>query len=190
MADEKPIPTTTRQLAVSLPAGRPNFGIGADTYSIVMTGPDTNGAYAFIDMHIPPGGGPVPHAHACEEMFYVVEGEVEVFCHDQRVSAGVAAAVNIPGWAPHMFRNLTTVPARLLAVVSPAGLEAQFAEMGARLATRTTPPPPPSAADLAEMIQKLPEIAERYEARILPPGTFDHLLTAEELQSMKAADGR
>jgi mannose-6-phosphate isomerase-like protein (cupin superfamily) len=190
MADEKPIPTASRRLAVSLPRERPNFGVGADTYSIVMTGQETNGAYAFIDMHIPPGGGPVPHAHACEEMFYVVEGEVEVFCHDQRLSAGASAAVNIPGWAPHMFRNLATVPARLFAVVSPAGLEAQFAEMGAKLATRTTPPPPPSAAELEEMMRKLPGIAARYDARILPPDTFDHLLSAEELRSMKAAEGR
>jgi mannose-6-phosphate isomerase-like protein (cupin superfamily) len=190
MADEKLIQTTARQLAVSLPAERPNFGVGADTYSIVMKGSDTNGGYALIDMHVPPGGGPVPHAHACEEMFYVVEGQVEVFCQEQRVSAGVAAAVNIPGWAPHMFRNLATVPARLLAVVAPAGLEAQFAEMGVKLATRTTAPPPPSPEALAEMMRKLPGIAARYDARILAPDTFDHLLSGEELKAIKTAERR
>ena len=77
-------PTTTRKLAVSMPADRTNVCIGADTYSIVLGGSDTDEKLSFIDMHIPPGGGPIPHAHECEETFYVVEGEVTVFCHDAR----------------------------------------------------------------------------------------------------------
>jgi hypothetical protein len=82
MAEINTFPTTTRQLAVSLPSERTNVCVGADTYSIVLKGTDTDDKFSFIDMLIPPGGGPMPHAHECEEMFYVVEGEVAVFCHD------------------------------------------------------------------------------------------------------------
>jgi len=46
--EEETMPTTTRQLAVSLPDGRPNLAVGADTYSIVLTGADTANKYAFI----------------------------------------------------------------------------------------------------------------------------------------------
>ena len=51
---------TTRDLTVSLPADRVNVCVGADTYSIVIGGSDTDEKVSFIDMHIPPGGGPMP----------------------------------------------------------------------------------------------------------------------------------
>jgi hypothetical protein len=37
-----------------------------------------------------------------------------------------------------------------------------------------------SAGEQAELKRKLPAIAQRYQARILPPVTFDHLLSANE----------
>jgi len=189
MADDKTFPTTTRQLAVSLPAERTNVCVGADTYSIVLKGTDTDDKFSFIDMFIPPGGGPMPHAHECEEMFYVVEGEVAVFCHDRRTLATTGSAVNIPGWAPHVFHNLSSVPARLFCIVAAAGLEREFMEIGPRVATRTTPPPPVPREKKAEMKKKMPEIAKKYNARILPPDTFSHLMSTEELKLVAAADG-
>jgi mannose-6-phosphate isomerase-like protein (cupin superfamily) len=182
-------PTTTRKLAVSMPADRTNVCIGADTYSIVLGGSDTDEKLSFIDMHIPPGGGPMPHAHECEETFYVVEGEVAVFCQDERIAATPGSAVNVPGWAPHCFLNLSRVPARLFCIVSPAGLERQFMEMGPRVATRTTPPPPPDPEKLAELKENLPAIAARYKAKILPPDTFQHLMTAAEIKFVREANG-
>ena len=58
MSHQEPTPTTTRPLAVSVPSQRPNYAIGSDTYSFVLTGKEKAGVYALIDMHIPPGGGP------------------------------------------------------------------------------------------------------------------------------------
>ena len=182
-------PSTMRKLAVSLPADRPNVCVGPDTYSIILQAADTGERFSLIDMFVPPGGGPVPHAHEAEETFYVLEGEVAVFCHNARTAATPAAAVNIPGWAPHCFLNLSKVPARLLCIVSPAGLERQFMEMGPRVATRTTPPPPVEPSKLAELRQKLPRIAAKYNARILPHDTFDHLMTAEEIELVQEANG-
>ncbi len=189
MKEAKAIPTTTRPLAVSLPTDRPNVCVGADTYSIVMKGSDTNENFALIDMFIPPGGGPMPHAHECEETFYVLGGEVTVFCHDQRTVAMAEAAVNIPSWAPHCFRNLSSAPLRLLCIGAAAGLERLFLEIGPRVATRTTPPPPPDPDKLAELMRNLPLIAEKYNAHILPPDTFNHLMTAAELKLIEEASG-
>ena len=39
------------------------------------------------------------------------------------------------------------------------------------------------------MKKKMPAIAERYNARILPPDTFNHLMNKEELTLVAAADG-
>ena len=190
MSDQESTSTTTRPLAVSVPSKRPSYVVGCDTYSFVLTGKDTAGAYAFIDMLIPPGGGPMPHAHEFEEMFYVIEGEVEVFRHDARTTATPGSAINIPGWAPHVFKNLSpVVPARLFCVVVKSGLEELFAEIGTLVATRTTPPPHVDPAKKDEMMKKMPAIAARYHAKILPPTTFNHLMTEGELKIIKAANG-
>jgi mannose-6-phosphate isomerase-like protein (cupin superfamily) len=190
MSAQESLPPSTRPLAVSIPANRPNYVIGSDTYSFVLTGKETAGAYAFIDMLIPPGGGPIPHAHEFEEMFYVIEGEIEVFCRDARTTAVPGTAINIPSWAPHVFKNVSpVVPARMFCVVVKAGLEEQFAEIGTRVATRTTPPPPVDPAKKEEMMKKLPAIVARYHAKILPPDTFNHLMTEGELKIINAANG-
>ena len=39
----------------------PHIGLAGDTYTILLSGKDTNDKYCLIDMHIPPGGGPPPH---------------------------------------------------------------------------------------------------------------------------------
>ena len=55
----------------------PHIGLVGDTYTILVAGHDTAGRYCLIDMHIPPGGGPPRHRHDFEEMFSVLEGEIE-----------------------------------------------------------------------------------------------------------------
>jgi integrase len=35
-----------------------HLGIVGDTYTILLSGDDTDGRYCLVDMHIPPGGGP------------------------------------------------------------------------------------------------------------------------------------
>ena len=49
-----------------------------DTYTILLSGEDTNEKFCVIDMHVPPGGGPGPHRHDFEETFIVLDGDIEV----------------------------------------------------------------------------------------------------------------
>ena len=77
-----PIPPDNlqRKLAVARPnqdEKLPHIGLVGDTYTILLSGNDTNGRYCLIDMLIPPGGGPSPHRHDFEESFTVLEGEIE-----------------------------------------------------------------------------------------------------------------
>jgi len=46
--------------------GLRHLGIVGDTYTIPLSGDDTDGRYCLIDMHVPPGGGPPPHRHDFE----------------------------------------------------------------------------------------------------------------------------
>ena len=48
-----------------------------NTYAMLITGEQTNGRYCLIDMRVPDGGGPPPHRHDFEEMFTILEGEIE-----------------------------------------------------------------------------------------------------------------
>src|SRR5580692_4412115 len=78
-----PIPPDNlqRNLSVADPdhdQSLPHLGIVGDTYTILLSGDDTDGRYCLIDMHIPPGGGPPPHRHDFEESFTLLEGEIEV----------------------------------------------------------------------------------------------------------------
>src|SRR4051812_3569178 len=103
----------------------------ATTYTVLLSGEQTAGRFALIDMLIPAGAGPPAHRHEFEECFHVVEGSVAVTLReDPPVRLWAEETVNIPANAPHAFRNSGDVPARLLCTAVPAGLEAFFAEFG------------------------------------------------------------
>src|SRR5438105_2359371 len=105
-----------------------HLAVVGDTYTVLLSGEQTAGRFALLDMLIPPGGGPPPHRHDFEECFRVLEGSVEVQVRDLppvRLEAGESA--NIPANAPHTFRNAAPVPARLLCTAAPSGLEKYFA---------------------------------------------------------------
>jgi len=40
-----------------------HISVVGDTYRIIVSGKQSGGEYAIIDMQVPPGGGPPPHAH-------------------------------------------------------------------------------------------------------------------------------
>src|ERR1700675_2516505 len=109
----------------------PHLGVVGATYTILVTGADTAGKYTLIDMHVPPGGGPPPHRHDFEEMFTVLEGEVELSFRDEHLVAKAGETVNVPANAPHAFRNASGHAARLLCMCTPPGQEMFFSAVGA-----------------------------------------------------------
>ncbi len=145
----------------------PHIGLVGDTYTILLSGNDTDGRYCLIDMHIPPGGGPPPHRHDFEESFILLEGEIEATFRGEKSVLGVGETVNIPANAPHQFTNASQQPARLLCLCSPAGQEEFFREVGIPVASRTTPPPPLDAAAQAAFKAKSEALAPKYRTELL-----------------------
>ena len=150
-------------------SGLPHVALVGDVYTILVTGEQTGGRYALIDMFVPPGGGPPPHRHDFEEMFHVLEGEVELLFRGDGSIARAGATVNIPANAPHAFKNVADKPARLLCLVSPAGAEQFFLEIGDRVATRTGPLPALDEGARAERAAKAKRLAPKYKSEILAP---------------------
>jgi quercetin dioxygenase-like cupin family protein len=162
----------SRNLTVARPdsdESLPHLGLVGDTYTILISGDDTAGKYTLIDMHVPPGGGPPPHRHDFEEMFSVLEGEVEVTFRGETVNARAGETINVPANAPHGFRNTSGGPSRLLCLCAPAGQDAFFTAVGEPVQTRTEPPPPLDAAAQAAFIAKAQSLAPQYLTELLPP---------------------
>ena len=151
----------------------PHIGLVGDTYTILVAGSDTAGKYTLIDMHVPPGGGPPPHRHDFEEMFTVLEGEVEVTFRGETVVARQGETINVPANAPHAFTNLSDTPSRLLCFCAPAGQEEFFTLVGQPVTTRTQAPPPLSPDEQAAFIAKSLSLAPEYKTELLPPPNLD-----------------
>ena len=178
MADLKPtVPIPADDPSRSLSVARPDddsaplvrLSIAGDTYTLLVTGKDSAGQYCLIDMHIPPGGGPPPHRHDFEEMFSVLEGEIELVFRGAKAIARAGETVNIPANAPHSFKNVSAKPARLLCMCTPAGQDEFFLEIGDRVATRTAPPTPLRETEASARRTKARSLAAKYRTELLPP---------------------
>ncbi len=176
MSDPKPasIPADDieRSLAVARPdeaQSLPHIGLVGDTYTILLSGEQTAGRFTAIDMHVPPGGGPAPHRHDFEEMFTVLEGEVEATFRGQKSTVGAGETINVPANAPHSFTNASQAPARLLCVCAPSGQEEFFEKVGVPVDGRTTPPPPLDDQEQAAFLAKAQQLAPQYHTELLGP---------------------
>lgn len=145
----------------------PHIGLVGDTYTILLTGEDTDGRYCLIDMHIPPGGGPPPHRHDFEETFIILEGELEATFRGAKTVVRAGETINIPANAPHQFHNASAKDVRLLCICSPAGQETFFKEVGVPVATRTTAPPKLDEAAQAAFRAKAEALAPKYRTEFL-----------------------
>lgn len=161
-----------RDLALARPDGDatlPHVGLMGDTYTILVTGQDTAGRYTLIDMHVPPAGGPPSHRHDFEEMFTVLEGEIELTFRGATSILRAGETVNVPANAPHAFRNASGRATRLLCMCSPAGQEEFFMAVGVPVSSRTQPPPELDEAERAAFIAKAEALAPRYRTELLRP---------------------
>ena len=128
-----------RKLAIARPnedEKLPHIALMGDTYTVLLSGDDTDGRYCLIDMHIPPGGGPPPHRHDFEESFTLLEGEIEATFRGEKSTVRMGETLSIPANAPHSFRNSSQGSVRLLCICAPAGQEEFFAEIGITVASR------------------------------------------------------
>src|SRR3954465_15143729 len=93
----------TRELAIARSDAEAlvHLAVVGDTYTVLLSGEQTDGPFAMPDRLIPPGGGPPPHRHSFEECFRVLAGSIEVHLRELppvRLEAG--GSVNTPATAP------------------------------------------------------------------------------------------
>jgi quercetin dioxygenase-like cupin family protein len=72
-----------------------------------VTGRETGGRFGLFEWTMEPGAfGPKPHIHKkMEEMFYVVEGAVELHIGERTIKARAGTFALVPRRIPHGFSN-------------------------------------------------------------------------------------
>lgn len=106
------------------------FGSGL-VFKIV--GNDSGGQLFLVESVEPVGSaGPPFHVHErTDELYYILDGSVSFRLNDQIVPTDPGAVVYIPRGVPHTFTNTGDTPARLLAMMNPAGREDFFEALAA-----------------------------------------------------------
>jgi quercetin dioxygenase-like cupin family protein len=160
-----------RKLTISDPdsSGVRHVAVVGDTYSILVSGAQTAGRYCLIDMIVPDGSGPPPHRHDFEEMFTLIEGELEFTFRGETTTVRAGTTVNIPANAPHMFKNTSGSTVHMLCMCTPAGQEEFFMQVGDPLESRTSRPPKLDKAGIEERMKKAKELAPKYRTELLKP---------------------
>ena len=99
-------------------------------FSIKGHGHDTGGSLGLAEATMWPGMATPLHVHHREdEAFYLLEGEIRFRCGDEEFTAEAGDFVFGPREVPHSFKVLEA-GARVLLLMTPAGLEQMFIEGG------------------------------------------------------------
>jgi mannose-6-phosphate isomerase-like protein (cupin superfamily) len=170
-ATETPIPADdpARTLTVidpDNPQAR-HISVVGDTYTILVSGDQTDGRYCLIDMLVPDGSGPPPHRHDFEEMFSLLEGELEFTFRGKSQTVKAPTTVNIPANAPHVFKNTSGKTVHMLCMCAPAGQEEFFMSVGVPVNSRDAPPPALSKEEKAAKGKLAKQLAPKYRTELL-----------------------
>ncbi len=133
------------------------WGPGGDRYRFLVTGAETGNSSFVLEALVPPGGGPPPHIHLKEdEFFYLLEGSLSVHVGGKTIEATAGDFIHAPRGVSHHYRNNGAVPARMLAMFTPAGMEHWFTECLVPVSDQQPDPPEVTAEFIARMVEAGP----------------------------------
>jgi mannose-6-phosphate isomerase-like protein (cupin superfamily) len=97
---------------------------------------------SLFEFTVAPGFNTGAHYHTkIEEIFYVLEGELELRCGERTVRGGPGTCVFVPPGAAHAFGNSGLAPGRMLLITAPPGHEKYFDELRDLIAKGGKPDP-------------------------------------------------
>jgi mannose-6-phosphate isomerase-like protein (cupin superfamily) len=140
--------------------------LGSIGVRFMVDGAESGGGFSLVEHPMSPRalGAPL-HRHSREDEYsFVIEGRVGALLGDEALVGGPGDLIFKPRDQWHTFWNAGDEPARILEIISPAGLEQYFAEIVALGGSRNAPPP------------GLRALAERYGLEVKPetiPGLLE-----------------
>lgn len=138
--------------------------IGPLSIHFLLTGDQSNGSTAVLEMTVPAGEKLAAPAHshdAYEETVYGLTGVLTWTVDGAAIRVAPGEALCIPRGAVHRFDNLGTQEARALAIVSPAAIGPAFFRESAEVINAASGGPPDR--------QRMFEIYRRYGLTPAPP---------------------
>jgi quercetin dioxygenase-like cupin family protein len=137
-------------------SGNPLNVLG-DHMTVRLTGEDTGGRFTLVEQTNEPGTGIPMHLHENEdELFHILDGQMEFTVGTQTTTATAGTTVFLPRNIPHNWMTVGETPARTLLSVFPAGAEKMWQELN------DLPAGPPD-------MQRVVEICARHGVKFLPP---------------------
>jgi quercetin dioxygenase-like cupin family protein len=139
--------------APALTVVRPGEGeernLGSIGVVFKLFGAQTNGQVSILEHPFPVGACVPPHLHTREDEYSIVTGgEIGFRSGDHEVVLGAGGYIVKPRGELHTMWNAGDAPARMIEVISPAGFEHFFWELGALMAAGG--PAPAALTSLAE----------------------------------------
>ena len=116
-------------VAQTSPAARSFSFLGFPT-KILISGTETGGASALLDIQIPSNAGPPAHIHSREdEVYFIKSGTFQFLMDGQCLQAGPGTSVYMAKGHFHTFKNISKQAGEQLMFVYPAGIEQFFWEV-------------------------------------------------------------
>ncbi|MGI8703199.1 MAG: cupin domain-containing protein [Candidatus Limnocylindrales bacterium] len=146
-------------------SGEPEFRMDR----FMIDGNESDGGFSLVEHTLAPHvlAGPLHHHSREDEYSFVLEGRLGALLGDDEVFAETGDLVFKPRGQWHTFWNPGDSPTRILEIISPAGLEDLFRELGA----------PGGEYDPST----LPALAARYGCKV----DFERTLPIVERHSLK-----
>ena len=137
-----------------------------ELYEIKVDG-SAKGGPTVVQVTVPPGPilGAPPHVHDCDEIAYLVEGNLRFHHGEKTEEASPGSVMSFPKGALEWFENVSKQPAKLLIVYGGGRMAPFFREVGEPAKTRTLPPPMQGQPDM----DKLGKIGRKYGLELRPP---------------------
>ena len=133
--------------------------LAGDAASVLVAGEETAGRFALVETRERRDASPPCHVHAHEdEIVYVLEGHLVFAVGDETLDAPAGTCVVLPRGSEHTFR-VETAEARLLVLITPAGLEGYYRELDQ----------PDARAGVAPGVERMVATAARYGIAITGP---------------------
>lgn len=116
-----------------------SVSLGGTTVTFKVSS-DEAGNASMVEFDTAPGFDTGTHVHTgLEEMFYVLDGELEFELAGELRHATAGATIFVPPHVPHRFGNRGETRARTLLVMSPPGHDRYFDELAEILAADGPP---------------------------------------------------
>lgn len=115
---------------ISQPGESDAVQLGQNVCVFKVKGEHTDDQFGLFELTMQPGsGGPSPHIHKqMTEIFYVVEGKVELTLDEKKSIAQPGAVMVVPKNVPHAFANPGKVQSKLLIMFCPAKSREKYFE--------------------------------------------------------------